>query len=287
VPSATAQVSEYRDLWHRQSAESECDEKGFEPNDRLKPPCVLTLAVKSDLVNRAESFPRGYNRPMGPSSTPNNLPAAVPLFPLPNVVLFPRAVLPLHVFEERYKQMTADALEGPKLIAMALLLPGWEKNYYGKPALHPAVCVGEILTHEELPDGKYNFLLRGVMRATIVRETGDLPYRLAELRPLPDVVPSPDLDAEGEALAALLARAEMGRVPGIEQFRQLAGGLLPVQDVADLLAFHVLDDVATKQSLLAETDVRARVRRVIDNLETICASLPMPRPRIPRNPSMN
>src|SRR5687768_2370471 len=69
---------------------------------------------------------------------------AVPLFPLPNVVLFPRAVLPLHIFEERYKTMAADALAGDRLVAMALLRPGWEKSYYGRPAIEPVVCVGTI-----------------------------------------------------------------------------------------------------------------------------------------------
>src|SRR6185503_6398161 len=105
--------------------------------------------------------------------------SAVPLFPLPNVVLFPRAVLPLHIFEERYKAMTADALEGDRCIAMALLRPGWEKCYYGRPAIEPVVCIGKILSHERLPDGKYNFLLQGEARARIVREHGDQPYRLA------------------------------------------------------------------------------------------------------------
>src|SRR5438046_5951139 len=86
---------------------------------------------------------------------------SVPLFPLPNVVLFPRAVLPLHIFEERYKAMTRHALEGDRRVAMALLRPGWEKSYYSRPAIEPVVCVGTILTHERLADGKYNFLLQG------------------------------------------------------------------------------------------------------------------------------
>src|SRR6476661_9296831 len=78
----------------------------------------------------------------------------VPLFPLPNVVLFPRAILPLHIFEERYKTMTADAVRGRRQVAMALLRPGWEKSYYGAPEIEPVVCVGAILSHERLPDGK-------------------------------------------------------------------------------------------------------------------------------------
>src|SRR5512135_1984732 len=87
---------------------------------------------------------------------------SVPLFPLPNVVLFPRAVLPLHIFEQRYKVMTADALAGRRMVAMAVLRPGWERDYYHKPAIHPVVCVGRILSSEQLPDGNYNFLLQGI-----------------------------------------------------------------------------------------------------------------------------
>src|SRR5512135_1917533 len=102
----------------------------------------------------------------------------MPLFPLPNVVLFPRAVLPLHIFEERYKVMTADVLAGDGRLAMALLKSGWEKDYYGRPAIEQVVCVGQILSHEKLPDGKYNFLLQGRNRARVVREHRGKPYRV-------------------------------------------------------------------------------------------------------------
>ena len=109
----------------------------------------------------------------------------VPLFPLPNVVLFPRAVLPLHVFEERYKAMTADALRGGRRVAMALLRPGWEKDYYSMPAIDPIVCVGQILAHEKLADGKYNFLLQGLYRARVTRERKtEKQYRIADVEPL-------------------------------------------------------------------------------------------------------
>src|SRR4051794_8696910 len=101
------------------------------------------------------------------------LSSTIPLFPLPNVVLFPRAVLPLHIFEERYKLMTADAIAGRRQIAMALLRQGWEKSYYGRAEVEPVVCVGTILSHEKLPDGKYNFLLQGHARARVVKELTD------------------------------------------------------------------------------------------------------------------
>src|SRR4051812_49304478 len=109
---------------------------------------------------------------------------SVALFPLPGVVLFPRAVLPLHIFEDRYRAMTADALRGDKLIAMALLKPGWEKSYYGRPAIEETVCVGRIISHEKLADGKYNFLLQGVTPARVHRENQVQPYRRAELKPV-------------------------------------------------------------------------------------------------------
>src|SRR5687767_135460 len=135
----------------------------------------------------------------GPDEPAADLPM-VPLFPLPNVVLFPRAVLPLHIFEERYKAMTRHALEGEQRIAMALLRPGWEKCYYGRPAIEPVVCVGTILTHELLPDGCYNFLLHGTTRARVVREFScETPYRVATLQPLVDRC---DCDCQAELAAA-------------------------------------------------------------------------------------
>src|SRR5439155_576777 len=81
-----------------------------------------------------------HDRPSDPSSGPSYVLSSVPLFPLPNVVLFPRAVLPLHIFEERYKEMTAEALAGDRQVAMALLKPGWEKDYYHRPVIEPVVC---------------------------------------------------------------------------------------------------------------------------------------------------
>ena len=75
------------------------------------------------------------------------LPATLPLFPLPNVVLFPNVFLPLHIFEPRYRAMVADALKGDRLIGMVLLRPGWESDYEGRPPVFPTGCAGLITTH--------------------------------------------------------------------------------------------------------------------------------------------
>lgn len=194
--------------------------------------------------------------------------SAVPLFPLPNVVLFPRAVLPLHIFEERYKAMTAHALEGDRQIAMALLRPGWEKNYYSKPVIDPVVCVGRILTHERLEDGKYNFLLQGTTRARVVREFAGKPYRFAELEPLAET-PAMEIDLaeERRRLTELFDDSSLLATGIGRQFRQLLASPLPTADLADLIAFSFLDNIPLKQALLSETDVRLRVSRAVSAFE--------------------
>jgi len=216
---------------------------------------------------------------MGPpeSIAPSNL---VPLFALPNVVLFPRAILPLHIFEERYKAMTADALAGNKLVAMALLKTGWEKEYYGRPAIEPVVCVGTILSSEKLADGKYNFLLQGVCRASLLHEAGGKPYRRAELAAIDQThVLEIDLAEQRQRLIELFSDSALAATPAGKQFRQMLSSPLSTADIIDIAAFNLLEDVQLKQSLLADGNVRRRVDRAIEALETLqraLASVPPP-----------
>jgi Lon protease-like protein len=216
--------------------------------------------------------------------------SAVPLFPLPNVVLFPRAVLPLHIFEERYKAMMADALRGDGQIAMALLKSGWEKNYHGKTGIEPVVCVGKILTHERLPDGRYNFLLQGHTRARLVREIEtDHTYRVAELEPLVErSAMEIDLD---EARRRILGAFECGSLTstGIGQkFQELLQTSIPTAQIADLIAFHFLENIPLKQSLLAERDVRKRVGRLAESFELLYSAVQCAAPvDFGRDPSLN
>src|SRR5437763_12710939 len=93
-----------------------------------------------------------------------NFPGTARLFPLPNLVLFPHVVQPLHVFEPRYRRMTARALAGDRLIALVLLQPGWEDDYDNRPAVHRVACLGRVIGDQKLDDGRYNLLLRGLSR---------------------------------------------------------------------------------------------------------------------------
>src|SRR5262245_44622238 len=151
------------------------------------------------------------------------------LFPLPNLVLFPQAVQALHIFEPRYRQMTADALVSDRLIAMALLRPGWEADYEGAPPIHPVVCLGRVVADQLLDDGRYNLLLRGVSRARIVEEvSSDKLYRTARVRLLEDADPPPPLhEPDLRRKMAKQAAAWLADQPKLaEQLRQLIQGSL-------------------------------------------------------------
>src|ERR1043165_7426287 len=113
--------------------------------------------------------------------------AALPIFPLPNCVLLPGGLLPLHVFEPRYREMTRDCLAGHHLIAVARLRPGYESTYYGRPPVYERCGVGKIICSEELPDGRFALLLRGIARVEIARELpASRTYRQVEARLLAD-----------------------------------------------------------------------------------------------------
>ncbi|MBI3962462.1 MAG: LON peptidase substrate-binding domain-containing protein [Deinococcus sp.] len=109
------------------------------------------------------------------------LPDVIPIFPLPNVVLFPGVSLPLHIFEPRYKAMVADALAEAQIIGMVLLKPGYEADYYGRPPAYDLGCAGRITVVEQLPDGRYNIVLNGIQRFRILEEYNQRLYRTVQV----------------------------------------------------------------------------------------------------------
>jgi uncharacterized protein len=206
---------------------------------------------------------------MNPEANLNEPPEfTAPLFPLPEVVLLPSAVMPLHIFEPRYRVMTADALAGRRQIAMALLKQGWEPDYFQAPALEPVVCVGRILNCEMLPNGNYNLLLQGELRGRIAEEIRQRPYRMARIRPLEVTA------ATGDELADCRRRLEeIVRSPGLlgtdigRHLRKIVLSPLPIGEIADLLAFNFLEDAAAKQAVLADPDEGRRVSAVVAAME--------------------
>ncbi len=187
------------------------------------------------------------------------------LFPLPNLVLFPGAVQPLHIFEPRYRQMTAAALAGDRLIAMALPRPGWEADYAGKPALHPVACAGRIVAEQKLADGRFNILLRGEKRVRIVEEVSQpVLYRAARFEPLDDVPCADEADWRAQLRAGAphwFAQAELR-----DRFVELIDGELELGALADLIAFALPLDAEFKQTLLEEPDVARRLDRLLRHL---------------------
>jgi Lon protease-like protein len=195
------------------------------------------------------------------------------LFPLPNLVLFPGAVAALHIFEPRYVAMMEDALAGDRLIAMALLLPGWEREYEGRPPVGTIVCVGRVNAHARLPDGRFNLLLSGVTRAAIRRELPpDRPFRRAEVELLHDLE-RPGRDAQLELLREALRKTLSRHVPASpaarEQFDAMMSHKLPLSALLDVIAHAAAWPVEFKQQLLQEQDVERRAALVLDRLHHV------------------
>ena len=190
------------------------------------------------------------------------LPHLIPIFPLPQVVLFPRMPLPLHIFEPRYRKMVADALASHHTIGMTLLQPGWESDYEGRPSVYPVGCAGTIERSEPLADGRYNILLRGETRFRVRGEKGGEPYRLAEVEPL-HYAPGDyaEIEAKRRAVLAAIGRSSEGPVSLVLQAE------LPPDLFVNALAQSLDLSPVEKQSLLDCDTIAARYGRLLEILE--------------------
>lgn len=194
------------------------------------------------------------------------LPSTLPLFPLPNVVLFPNVFLPLHVFEPRYRQMVTDALAGERIIGMVLLQPGYEEDYDGTPDVYEIGCAGLITHVERLADGRFNIVLRGLERFRIVGEeapSGHVLYRRALVAPLAEA--SGDhhlLRSERQRLEALLAPLFSGTLAARGLPQQM-----PDDELINALAQYLELEPIEKQALLEREGTLARCRSLVELLE--------------------
>jgi hypothetical protein len=188
----------------------------------------------------------------------------IALFPLDSVSLLPQQVLPLHIFEPRYRQMVEHALDGSGQFAMAVFKgSSWKQEYHGRPPLMQAVCVGQIAQHEKVPDGRFNLLLQGVCRARITEELEpdeSRLYRAATLRPI-DGEP-PDDESLSEAREYLEEALEEGPLSQFAASRAVLEYVqnveVPTSALLELVSFTMLSGKSLRYRLLAEGDILKR-----------------------------
>ncbi len=198
----------------------------------------------------------------------------LPIFPLPELTFFPRTLLPLHVFEARYRTMVMDCLARDKRMAVVGLKPGYEPAYEGKPAVYPVAGVGRIVQCERLATGRFNILLKGEGRVRIDRELpSDTLYRMVAGSLLGET------GAERDGVGALAARVT-GRCLGIlravnrptaEMEKALAGAAPGT--VCDRIASAIIPVAAARQALLEEVDVERRLSKLAEGLDDLYTQL--------------
>ncbi|MGH9329344.1 MAG: LON peptidase substrate-binding domain-containing protein [Vicinamibacterales bacterium] len=193
------------------------------------------------------------------------LPPEIPIFPLPNVVLFPHVFLPLHIFESRYRAMVEDALAGDRIIGMVLLRPGWEGSYEHRPPVYPVGCAGLITHADRLTDGRFNIVLRGLEKFRILGESHEQTYRLARVDTIAEMLTAGDrplVTAERRRLESMVAPG--GDSPRPE--RVLPKGM-PDEDLVNAHAQYLELEPVEKQALLERDGLVERCRSLIELLE--------------------
>jgi Lon protease-like protein len=201
--------------------------------------------------------------------------AELPLFPLPGVVLFPETLMPLHVFEPRYRTMVLRALETHRTLSVVQIVDSNETDAHGHPAIATIAGVGVIIHHQELSGGRFNILVKGVSRVELVELPFEPPYRRARAT----IVESDDADASPSDLAALISTATSfasivrgrDRTFDFRLPKSAAPGTL-----ADLCAHHLLVDGRERQRALETARVGLRMRLVATALAAQAALLSEP-----------
>ncbi len=199
----------------------------------------------------------------------------LPIFPLPDLTFFPHTVLPLHIFEPRYRAMVSDCLGRERRLAVVGLKPGFEDNYEGKPAVHAVGGAGEIVRCERLASGRFNILIKGDTRIRIEREIPtDTLYRVAEATALSDVGDGGDraesLTAEIKARCRRVLAAVGRSSPRLDE--ALSSSPSPAV-LADQIASALIPSPPLRQKLLEEVDVERRLRLLLTSLDRLLERL--------------
>lgn len=196
------------------------------------------------------------------SSALNEFHGTAPLFPLPDTVLFPHALLPLHIFEGRYRAMLEEALAGNRLIVLARLKSGHEELYETKHApIYPAACLGRVTAEQRLADGRFYLILEGVVRVSIVSELeNERAYRTAELKVHRDRHSfSKSFSPETQQTKLLtLCREHLGEEAARSGLMQILKSKIKLGTLCDILAYACPFETERKQALLEERNIERR-----------------------------
>jgi Lon protease-like protein len=200
------------------------------------------------------------------------IPATIPIFPLPNAILFPKVLLPLHIFEPRYRVMIEDALAGEGVIGMVLLRPGYEANYEGRPPVYPVGCAGSIVQADRLANGRFNILLRGTTKFRIAGEDVSRAYRLARVETIAEAVDEGEVAAMSEQRQRLLGilRVILERMGSEARFPSD----LPDDELVNGFAQNLDLEPLERQALLERPGVLQRCRALADLLEMRAHAVP-------------
>jgi hypothetical protein len=184
----------------------------------------------------------------------------LPIFPLPGAVLLPHALVPLHIFEPRYRKMTKDCEAGLRVLALANI-PDDQAAAERPPRVARVIGVGVLARVEPLPDGRFNIVLRGVRRAVIEQElpAGE-PYRLVRAAPLDPAAPAGGAARKTADLKALvLAFSAALRNEETRTLAQLAARAADPGDLADIVAGALLSTPRDRQAVLEAVEIEARL----------------------------
>tara|TARA_R110002072_G_scaffold13481_1_gene56780 strand:+ start:255625 stop:256323 length:699 start_codon:yes stop_codon:yes gene_type:complete len=209
--------------------------------------------------------------PADPNDAATGFTGRAAIFPLPDVTLFPNVMLPLHIFEPRYRCMAEDILNGDRYLALGLLKDGWEDRYESKHCeIHDTVCLGQVISNEQLEDGRHFLMLQGLHRAKLVNELEtDLPYRLGMLELLPDVYPQTpiiDRDRRQEELVDWFRKAYPKLGMEADLIHALGSGI-QLGELCDVIAHSLKLPTEAAHRLLAQADVDQRSDIVLEMLK--------------------
>ena len=184
------------------------------------------------------------------------------------MVFFPKTLLPLHVYEPRYRALTSEALEQNQPICTALLKPGWEADYYGSPEVYPVGCVGRIVHHEKLSDGRYNITLDGLTKVRIGDPVRLTPYRIVRVTPVEDDAAWAQGESAAEEAAELVRlfrQVHEGQGPSLLLAEMFSQHMTP-ESILNTVALHLNAEPELKEQLLEMDSLDLRYQSVVQIL---------------------